>query len=76
MLGPSPDWIVGVSGLELCLRNCSWAEEREVFLYPWDAGVDSGISYESADQPTFPPQPITRFEICFSHQYIEKLRQN
>ena len=60
MLGPSPDWIVGVSGLELCLRNCSWAAEREVFLYPWDAGVDSGVSYESADQPTFPPQPITR----------------
>ena len=61
MLGPSPDWIVGVSGLELCLKNCSWANERELFLYPWDAGVDSGVSYESApDMPTFPQQPITR----------------
>lgn len=60
MLGPSPDWIVGVSGLELCLKNCTWAEEKELFLYPWDAGVDSGISYESPDSPTFPQQKIRR----------------
>ena len=75
MLGPSPDWIVGVSGLELCLRNCSWAEEREVFLYPWDAGVDSGVSYESPDQPTFPPQPITRSAICYQDQVICRLNE-
>ena len=60
MLGPSPDWIVGVSGMELCLKNCTWAEEKEIFLYPWDAGVDSGVSYESPDEPTIPQQPITR----------------
>lgn len=60
MLGPSPDWIVGVSGLELCLRNCTWAESREIPLYPWDAGVDSGMSYESPDTPTVPHQPISR----------------
>ena len=72
MLGPSPDWIVGVSGLELCLRNCSWAEEREVFLYPWDAGVDSGVSYESPDQPTFPPQPITRLALLLNFKYTLK----
>lgn len=60
MLGPSPDWIVGVSGLELCQKNCTWLESKELFLYPWDAGVDSGISYESPDQPTEPQQNITR----------------
>ena len=60
MLGPSPDWIVGVSGLELCQKNCTWMESKELFLYPWDAGVDSGISYESPDQPTEPQQNITR----------------
>eukprot|EP00095_Tigriopus_kingsejongensis_P009624 maker-scaffold94_size379870-snap-gene-0.14 protein:Tk09624 transcript:maker-scaffold94_size379870-snap-gene-0.14-mRNA-1 annotation:"hypothetical protein DAPPUDRAFT_321105" len=60
MLGPSPDWIVGVSGLELCLKNCTWAKKRELYLYPWDAGVDSGISYESPDSLTFPQQPIKR----------------
>lgn len=42
---PSPDWIVGVSGLELCLSNCSWMEHRELNLYPYDAGTDSGITY-------------------------------
>lgn len=60
MLGPSPDWIVGVSGLELCQKNCSWVETKELFLYPWDAGVDNGVSYESPDEPTEPQQPITR----------------
>jgi len=66
MLGPSPDWIVGVSGLELCHRNCSWADSKELFLYPWDTGVDDGISYESPDSPTSPQQPITRFEILLT----------
>ena len=60
MLGPSPDWIVGVSGLELCRPNCSWVENKELFLYPWDSGVDSGISYESPDSPSEPKMPITR----------------
>jgi len=60
MLGPTPDWIVGVSALELCQANCTWLQEKEMFLYPWDAGVDSGISYESPDSPTEPKQPIKR----------------
>lgn len=42
---PSPDWIVGVSRLELCLRNCSWVEHKVLNLYPYDAGTDSGIAY-------------------------------
>ena len=62
MLGPSPDWIVGVSGLEMCRANCSWVENKELFLYPWDAGVDSGISYESPDSPSEPKMPITRYD--------------
>ncbi|XP_026469503.1 spondin-1-like [Ctenocephalides felis] len=45
MIFPSPDWIVGVSGLELCARNGSWIESRVLNLYPWDAGTDSGPSY-------------------------------
>lgn len=43
--GPSPDWVVGVSGLELCNRDCSWAETKTVDLFPYDAGTDNGISY-------------------------------
>merc|ERR1719461_1728293 len=60
MLGPSPDWIVGASALEMCLANCTWLDYKELYLYPWDAGVDSGISYESPDKQTLPSQPIKR----------------
>ncbi|KAK6620458.1 hypothetical protein RUM44_006859 [Polyplax serrata] len=58
MIDPSPDWIVGVSGLELCLKNCSWIEFKVLNLYPWDAGTDSGTSYISPDSPTNPRDPI------------------
>jgi len=60
MLGPSPDWIVGVSALELCLSNCTWLDKQEILLYPWDAGVDDGVSYESPDSPSTPPKQIQR----------------
>ncbi|XP_050452606.1 spondin-1 isoform X3 [Cataglyphis hispanica] len=59
-IDPSPDWIVGVSGLELCLPNCSWIIHKEYNLYPYDAGTDDGISYLSPDSPTDPPEPIRR----------------
>lgn len=44
-LGPSPDWVVGVSGLDLCLKDCSWVESKVIDLLPYDAGTDGGISY-------------------------------
>ncbi|XP_046394012.1 spondin-1-like isoform X2 [Ischnura elegans] len=65
MLVPSPDWIVGVSGLELCLRNCSWVESKVLNLYPWDAGTDDGITYVSPDSPTQPQDAIRRITSSF-----------
>ncbi|XP_023030655.1 spondin-1 [Drosophila willistoni] len=65
MVDPSPDWIVGVSGLELCLPNCSWVENKVHNLYPWDAGTDSGPSYMSADQPQVPPDVVRRIKSNF-----------
>ncbi|KAH8301613.1 hypothetical protein KR059_006588 [Drosophila kikkawai] len=62
---PSPDWIVGVSGLELCLRNCTWMEEKVINLYPWDVGTDAGPSYTSPDQPQVPPDVIRRMRSDF-----------
>ncbi|EDV98195.1 GH22805 [Drosophila grimshawi] len=59
-IDPSPDWIVGVAGLELCLSNCTWLERKVLNLYPWDIGTDSGPSYMSADQPQVPPDVIRR----------------
>lgn len=45
MLGPSPDWCVGVDSVNLCLPDCSWVAERSFDLFPWDAGTDSGVTY-------------------------------
>lgn len=57
-LNPSPDWILGVSGLELCQLDCSWASQRVVNLYLWDAGTDSGTTFTAPDTPTRPQEPI------------------
>uniref|UniRef100_A0A6B0VFY5 Spondin-1 n=2 Tax=Ixodes ricinus TaxID=34613 RepID=A0A6B0VFY5_IXORI len=56
MLGPSPDWIVGVSSLELCLKNCSWITEKTMNLYPWDAGTSEGVTYVIGQREATSPQ--------------------
>lgn len=43
-IDPSPDWFVGVSGLDLC-DDVTWIESKELELYPWDAGTDGGYTY-------------------------------
>jgi len=57
-IAPSPDWFVGVSSMSLC-ENGQWANARTVELLPWDAGTDSGTSFESRNSPTDPPKPIS-----------------
>lgn len=67
-LSPSPDWMVGVSGLELCQADCSWALQRTVDLYLWDAGTDSGDTFEAPDSPTRPPEKIRPFRVTGNRQ--------
>jgi hypothetical protein len=57
MVAPSPDWFVGVAGLEL-RPGGTWAENLVITLYPYDAGTDAGVSYASPDQPQVPHVPI------------------
>ncbi|XP_053962415.1 spondin-1 [Anastrepha ludens] len=57
---PSPDWVLGVAGLELCLANCTWINEKVLNLYPWDIGTDAGPSYMSPDQAQVPPDVVRR----------------
>ncbi|XP_017476494.1 PREDICTED: spondin-1 [Rhagoletis zephyria] len=64
-IDPSPDWIVGVSGLELCVPNCTWLDQKTVTLYPWDVGTDAGPSYTSPDQPQVPADVIRRMRSDF-----------
>lgn len=57
MVAPSPDWFVGISGLNL-FENGNWIEEKTVLLYPYDAGTDSGVTFTSDNVATIPPEPI------------------
>ncbi|CAF0865986.1 unnamed protein product [Rotaria sordida] len=58
MLGPSPDWITGVSGLDLCLPNCTWLDNYEELLHPIDAGTDMGVRYDGPKRPENQRKPI------------------
>ncbi|XP_050307787.1 spondin-1-like [Anthonomus grandis grandis] len=49
---PSPDWIVGVSNMELCLSNGSWKQYRKINLYPQDVGIDDSFEYLGHDMST------------------------
>lgn len=51
MLGPSPDWNVGLSAEDLCTKECGWAQKVVQDLIPWDAGTDSGVTYEVSIRP-------------------------
>ncbi len=57
MLAPSPDWFVGVSDLSL-LEDGDWIDELVIELDPYDAGTDSGASFDSPDRDTAPREPI------------------
>ena len=59
MLAPSPDWFVGVSGLDL-FDGGAWLPERTVDLFVYDAGTDSGPNYTSPNDDTNPPEPIAQ----------------
>jgi hypothetical protein len=59
MIACSPDWFTGVTGLPLFAHG-RYKDDYVVPLYSWDAGTDSGPSYESPDQVTIPPDPIVR----------------
>ena len=57
MLAPSPDWFIGVNSLEL-FKDGNWLEEIKLNLNPYDAGTDSGITFEAIDINSDPAQAI------------------
>ncbi|MHA2227364.1 MAG: spondin domain-containing protein [Candidatus Hodarchaeales archaeon] len=61
MIAPSPDWFVGVTGLNLYNGN-TWIDEKIISLYPYDAGTDSGTTYTAHNNETSPPVPISLIE--------------
>lgn len=48
--------------MELCTPHGQWIEYKEINLYPYDAGSDSGPTYTSPDQPTYPAEAIRRIK--------------
>lgn len=60
MIAPSPDWFVGVDGLEL-FQNDRWVDQVVIDLAAYDSGTDDGVQYTSANSNSNPAQPI--FEI-------------
>jgi hypothetical protein len=57
MIAPSPDWFVGVSGVDL-KSGGNWMSELVVDLYAYDAGTDSGSTFTAANNDTNPQDPI------------------
>jgi hypothetical protein len=59
MIAPSPDWFVGIAGLNL-MADGKWKDKLVVDLYPYDAGTDSGVTFTSANQDSMPHVGISR----------------
>ena len=65
MVAPSPDWFVGVSGLDL-RSGGSWVPLLTVDLFSYDAGTDSGPNFNSRNNDTIPQEPIALLDAPFT----------
>lgn len=63
MLGPSPDWFVGVSGLPLH-DGAQWADEIVVDLRPLDGGTRSANVFALGGPKNTPPEPISEITVA------------
>ena len=59
MIGPSPDWFVGISGLSLLDGQGDWRATVQVNLYPYDAGTEDGDEFSLSNAATNPRGVIT-----------------
>jgi len=57
MIAPSPDWFLGVNGLEL-LQDGKWVDSVTIDLLAYDSGTDSGTTFTSGNSDTNPADPI------------------
>ena len=58
MIGPSPDWFVGINGLSLH-DGQDWRPTVMVDLYPYDAGTEDGNTFSLSNPDTNPQGTIT-----------------
>jgi len=60
MIAPSPDWFVGVSGLNLLDTQNQWRNQVDVELYAHDAGTENGTGFSLDNESTSPQGVITQ----------------
>ena len=58
MIAPSPDWYIAVVNINL-FENGEFTNEKIVDGLIYDAGTDSGTTFESNNDETNPKQPIS-----------------
>ena len=75
MIAPSPDWFAGVSGLSLLDAQNEWLSQRQVNLFPYDAGTEEGTEFSLTNAATSPQGTITSIKGTgkFSNQPIATL---
>ena len=59
MIGPSPDWFVGLHGYSLMGAGNNWRESVTVDLFPYDAGTENGNGFSLSNPATVPQGVIT-----------------
>ncbi len=59
MIGPSPDWFVGVSGLSVLDAQNQWIDRHEIELFAYDAGTENGENFQLGNPATSPQGTIT-----------------
>ncbi len=62
MIAPSPDWIIAINSISLVDINGDWINEISMDLYPYDAGTDSGMDYDSSNMDSNPQEPISSLQ--------------
>ncbi|KAL1423300.1 hypothetical protein MTO96_021278 [Rhipicephalus appendiculatus] len=65
-LVPSPDWFVGVDGVELC-EGGRWRNLLLVDAQPLDAGTDRGLTFTAPRWPSQPPENFRKLHEYASH---------
>jgi len=57
MVAPSPDWIAGINNIGM-IDGGMWIKEIEVTSLGFDAGTDSGATYNAGNTATDPAEAI------------------
>jgi hypothetical protein len=65
MVAPSPDWFVGVHGLDL-RDGMGWKSEVTIDLFAYDAGTEQGVGFSLSNPDTAPHQAIAPLGVPFA----------